>query len=1184
MIARLKALGVNFVMMHCYKGAGINAERQSMADAAEFAARCRTAGLRVGVYVTSGTMLWELLYKEKPEAKDWAVLTAEGKPITYTWGRGEFRYFWNRNHPDAEAYHQKIVRYAVEEIHADLLHFDNYGTGPGWDACSVDRFRRYLRDTFTPQQRAGMGAADLDHILPPKPGTEGMLQCAWRDFCCASLAESYYRMTRYARSLRPDILMECNPGGIGPRIEPPIDHGRLIPGGDAFWDEDIRPGYHDKTLQTRVRTYKIARRMQNSAFIYVTTPLEMAESMAFNLDCLGVVCWFEYGRIADYPGGIAPPRDPIGPATQSFVRFFHQRRELLRDAAVVADIAVLRSFPSLAFGRAKEVPVTWQVEQSLIENRVPFQIVYDQQLDDLSRYKAVVLAGCTAMSDRQVEQIRRYVHAGGRLCLIGPAATRDQWNEPRAKPALDDLPGSAVIRAEIHGDLLAAVQRACGAWSLSVQGPHGLCAELTEQAHRRMVHLVNYREGEPALGVKVRLRIAAGQQVHSVRLASPEHDKDILISFRQADGEVTFTAPEIRTYEIAVVEMAAKTDVLEFMLKRPILGPALPLLEVQHYCEVRVPPMPAVKTAAQWDAEASRLRAAILDRVVFRGEAAGWRDAPAKVQWLETLPGGPGYRIQKLRFEAVPGMWIPALLYLPEKLSGKVPVILNVNGHVGPPGKSVDYKQIRCINQAKRGMLALNVEWLGMGQLGGPGFHHDRMNQLDLCGTSGVAPFYLSMKRSLDLLLALPNADPSRVAVTGLSGGGWQTIFISALDTRVTLANPVAGYSALLTRTRHAEDLGDPEQAPCDLAVLADYTHLTAMRAPRPTLLTKNSKDNCCFAAGHSLAPLMEAARPIYALYGRADALRSHVNDNPGTHNYELDNRQAFYRMLGDFFYPQSKNFDAKEIESKSEVKSQKDLDVPLPAVNEDFHSLALTLAKDLPRQPGPPRDEAGLKTWRQERRLQLRELVKAKDYTVKAVELGHEEKEGVRYTFWRLQIGPEWTVPAVEMARGAVGKTALIVADEGRAATAPAVERLLADGYRVLAIDPFYVGESKITKDGYLWMLLVASLGDRPLGIQASQIAAAARWQAGQPKTGPVTLVALGPRSSTAALVAAALEEKAIGQLDLRQALGSLKEVIQRNWTVEQKPELFCFGLLEQFDISTLKAMVAPREVKVGN
>ena len=33
-------------------------------------------------------------------------------------------------------------------------------------------------------------------------------------------------------------------------------------------------------------------------------------------------------------------------------------------------------------------------------------------------------------------------------------------------------------------------------------------------------------------------------------------------------------------------------------------------------------------------------------------------------------------------------MWIPALLYEPEKLDGKVPVVMNVNGHVGASGKA----------------------------------------------------------------------------------------------------------------------------------------------------------------------------------------------------------------------------------------------------------------------------------------------------------------------------------------------------------------------------------------------------------------------------------------------------------------------------------------------------------------
>jgi len=630
---------------------------------------------------------------------------------------------------------------------------------------------------------------------------------------------------------------------------------------------------------------------------------------------------------------------------------------------------------------------------------------------------------------------------------------------------------------------------------------------------------------------------------------------------------------------------AAKTappvSAVKALLAREIVGKTLPMAEVETYCEARVPLVPAVKTTAEWEAHAGALRAGMFQKVVFCGEAARWRDAATKVEWLDTIPGGPGYRIKRLRYEALPGLWIPALLYEPEKLAGKVPVILNVNGHVGGPGKAYVPKQIRCINQAKRGMLALNVEWIGMGQLGTAGFNHYRANQLDLCGTSGVALHYLGMKRALDILLGLQHADPSRVAVTGLSGGGWQTIFISGLDTRVTLANPVAGYSSFRTRARFLSDLGDSEQTPNDMATVADYCHLTAMRAPNPTLLTKNSKDNCCFASGHALPPLMEAARPIYKLYGRENALRSHVNDVPGTHNYEIDNRQAFYRMVGDFFYPGSKEFDPKEIPSDAEVKTQQQLEVPLPAKNEDFHTLALALSRSLPRDPDLPKDKAAAHPWQKARRARLAEVVRAKDYQVKAIRFGGEEKEGVKATFWKLPMGAAWTVPAVELVKGSPKQTALVVADGGRASVTGDIERLLGAGYRVVALDPFYFGESRIESRDFLFALLVAAVGDRPLGLQASQVAAAARWSAAEHKTGPVHLVAVGPRSSTFALVAAALEEQAIGSVELHSAITSLKEIIEQNASVEQKPELFCFGLLEAMDIKQIAALVAPRPLR---
>ncbi|HEY2838061.1 MAG TPA: hypothetical protein VGJ26_02855, partial [Pirellulales bacterium] len=176
-------------------------------------------------------------------------------------------------------------------------------------------------------------------------------------------------------------------------------------------------------------------------------------------------------------------------------------------------------------------------------------------------------------------------------------------------------------------------------------------------------------------------------------------------------------------------------------LGRPILSRDTTLKETQAFCAARVPEMPKPADAKAWEQMADRMRRDVLDHVVFRG-AEAWRDAPLRIEWFDTIPGGPGYTIRKLRYESAPGLWIPALLYLPEKIEGRVPVILNVNGH-DAKGKAADYKQMRCINQAKRGIIALNVEWLRMGQLKGTSYQHGRMNQLDVCGTSGLAPFYL---------------------------------------------------------------------------------------------------------------------------------------------------------------------------------------------------------------------------------------------------------------------------------------------------------------------------------------------------------------------------------------------------------------------------------------------------------
>ncbi len=619
-------------------------------------------------------------------------------------------------------------------------------------------------------------------------------------------------------------------------------------------------------------------------------------------------------------------------------------------------------------------------------------------------------------------------------------------------------------------------------------------------------------------------------------------------------------------------------ETLTQWLEKSALAPEASLKETQAYCAARVPKMPAVTTLAEWQTYAQKLREETLAKTVYRGQAAAWRDAKLGVEYLDDIAGGPGYKIRKLRYEALPGLWIPALLYLPEKMSERMPVALNVNGH-DPNGKAADYKQLRCINQAKRGIISLNPEWLYMGQFALPDYAHYRLNQLDLCGTSGLAPFYLSMKRGLDVLLAQPNADPTRVAVSGLSGGGWQTIFISSLDTRVTLSNPVAGYSSLLTRIGVTADLGDSEQQPVDLGLTADYTHLTALLAPRPTLLTYNAKDNCCFVAANALPPLLAAAEPVFKLYGKEANLRTHVNEIPGDHNYGQENREAHYRMLGDHFFAGT-TYDAHEIPSGDEVKSKSDLNVPLPEGNATLHSLAVNAMRELPRNPALPATREAITQWQSSRRESLKSILRYKPLVATAEAISKESVGETNIVVWKLDLQQQWTLSAIEFTPSAAVGTTILIGDAGRKTLQGEVQSLLKVHQRVIAVDPFYMGESALGKRDFLYALLVSTVGDRPLGVQAAQLAAVADWQYAAHPREPVTIQSHGPRTSLMALCAAAVQSKSIAEVQLHKSFGSLKEIIEQNKMVNETPELFCFGLLETFDIAQLVALSVPRKV----
>lgn len=621
----------------------------------------------------------------------------------------------------------------------------------------------------------------------------------------------------------------------------------------------------------------------------------------------------------------------------------------------------------------------------------------------------------------------------------------------------------------------------------------------------------------------------------------------------------------------------AEVEYLQPILKTEILSPQVATFQLKRHVIDRVAKPPAPASADEWTAEAARIRKHLLNDVVFHGWPREWVEAPPKFEDAGVVDG-KGYRIRKLRYEIVPGFKSVALLYEPENLHGKVPGIVNVNGHVGPPGKSVEYKQKRCITFARHGILALNLEWFYFGELARDGNQHWYGHDLDLVGANGVGLFYLAMRKGLDYLYEHPNVDRERLGVTGLSGGGWQTITLSSLDERVKVSVPVAGFSSIVSRVEAKEhgDLGDFEQSATDMTDGVDYTHLTAMMAPRPTLLVYNAEDDCCFQAPMTKPFVFDCIRPVFGLYGKEELLAWHENRDPGTHNYQFDNRTAAYHFFSQQFHVSAFEEDA---DVGPEVRSAEELRVGLPESNLTILELARKLAASVART-SLPTDVAGRRAERNklERLIRLQHAAIDRVWTVAiSKHIGVETKshlfsmaDGLSATaVWLKPIGVPDNVPVT-----------IVLDDKGKAATAERVADRLNRGEQVLAVDLSFVGETWKSQELANMLEVLSGEGERPIGLETAQLLEIARWATERAHAAQIRVEADGMRSQVVALLAAALHPALFSEVDIRHALRSLDAVLTKPVEYEAAPELFCLDLLRETDLDRLAALSQPVRV----
>ena len=611
---------------------------------------------------------------------------------------------------------------------------------------------------------------------------------------------------------------------------------------------------------------------------------------------------------------------------------------------------------------------------------------------------------------------------------------------------------------------------------------------------------------------------------------------------------------------------------LEPILQEPLISKDVGAFQLSRYLIKRVPPSPSPTSAREWTRDAEEIRRKLLS-IVLRGWPRGWTERPLGSEDRGLVAdSGDGYRIRKLRLEVIPGFHIAALLYEPEGVRERAPAILNVNGHIYGQGKEIEYKQKRCINQAKQGIYALNLDWLYFGELEHAENQHWFGAHLDLVGANGIGLFYLAMKKGLDYLYEHPQVDRDRIGMTGLSGGGWQTILLSALDERVRAAVPVAGHSSLVSRLEDfgPGDIGDWEQKGSDLLAEFEYTHFTALIAPRPLLQIHNAED---IFRSHRVKPgTFDALAPVWELYGAGNDFLFHENFDPADHNYQLDNRLQAYRFFADRFGLQSVE---KEIPVGRELKTAAELNVGLPAGNLTILGIARKLAASIEREdiPAAPAERG---SWARERRAVLRETLRYKPVSVdrawfkRGTRMRGLDSRSYRFDFDNGLSATGVLLQAVDA--GADRRPAsILLNDEGKSAAAGAASERVNRGERILVADLIFTGDSTLPgRAPERNIQVLAAIGERPLGIEAAQLVALADWLGGD-----VTLETHGMRSQVVGLAASALSPSSFSGVYGHDGIKTLAHLLNEPVRHPDAPDLFCFGLFRHFDLDRL-AMIA--------
>ena len=264
-----------------------------------------------------------------------------------------------------------------------------------------------------------------------------------------------------------------------------------------------------------------------------------------------------------------------------------------------------------------------------------------------------------------------------------------------------------------------------------------------------------------------------------------------------------------------------------------------------------------------------------------------------------------GYRIEKIIYESRPGYFVTSALFIPDNSEGRAPAILNPIGH-SPASFRRDSYQHTIINLVQKGFIVFAYDPIGQGErlqyydseLGKSTFpsNHEHSYPGAQCFISGYSPakhFIWDGIRGIDVLLSRSEVDPDRIGITGISGGGTSTTFISVFDDRILAAAPecfITNYNYLFK----SEGPQDSEQNLFGLLQNGlDHPDFIELRAPKPTLIMSTTRD--FFSIQGARESFQEAGKAFSAL--GAEGNLQMTEDDFG-HGFTRKNREVMYAFF----------------------------------------------------------------------------------------------------------------------------------------------------------------------------------------------------------------------------------------------------------------------------------------------